>query len=70
MGLKWTAGAVTVTPLTLSYHGPEVDCWSLGVVLYTLLCGTMPFDDSDMKHLVDSITHASYPSPKGLTKRK
>lgn len=50
------------------YHGPEVDCWSLGVVLYTLLCGTMPFDDSDMKHLVDSITHASYPSPKGLTK--
>ena len=45
-----------------------MDCWSLGVVLYTLLCGTMPFDDSDMKHLVESITTASYPHPKGLTK--
>jgi len=28
----------------------------------------MPFDDSDMKHLVESITSASYPHPKGLTK--
>ena len=40
------------------------------MVLYTLLCGTMPFDDSDMKHLVESITGASYPHPKGLTKCK
>ena len=30
----------------------------------------MPFDDSDMKQLVESITNASYPRPKGLTKCK
>jgi serine/threonine protein kinase len=44
---------------TLSYVAPEVlrqkpytttvDIWGLGVILYTLICGTLPFDDDDDK---------------------
>jgi 5'-AMP-activated protein kinase, catalytic alpha subunit len=48
------------------YAGAEVDIWSCGVILYALLCGSLPFDDESIPHLFKKIKQGLYFLPSHL----
>ncbi|XP_009982224.1 PREDICTED: calcium/calmodulin-dependent protein kinase type 1-like, partial [Tauraco erythrolophus] len=66
---RWQGGGTACSPL-LSPPAPEVlaqkpyskavDCWSIGVIAYILLCGYPPFYDENDAKLFEQILRAEY----------
>jgi calcium/calmodulin-dependent protein kinase I len=58
-----TPGYVAPEILRGVAYGREVDMWSIGVILYILLCGFPPFYDDNNKKLFALIINANYSFP-------
>ena len=46
-----------------SYDGKLADMWSIGVIIYAMVCGFLPFEDPKTNQLYDKILNAEFEIP-------
>ncbi|OXU23422.1 hypothetical protein TSAR_006105 [Trichomalopsis sarcophagae] len=67
MTMCGTPNFISPEVATRSSHGLEVDVWSLGCMLYTLLVGKPPFDTDAVKSTLTRVVMADYVMPSHLS---
>lgn len=50
-----------------NYHGSPSDVWSCGVILFALLTGHLPFDDSNIRNLLMKVQTGKFNMPSNLS---
>lgn len=49
------------------YDGASADIWSCGVILYALLTGNLPFDDENIRRLLNKVKSGFYYMPEHIS---
>ena len=61
--IKTAVSHIIVIYVGIAYDATLADVWSMGVILYTMVCGRLPFDDSNLRSLLQQVhRRVNFPS--------
>jgi calcium/calmodulin-dependent protein kinase I len=61
-----TLSYVAPEVLTMTGYGKEADLWSVGVIMFLLLCGKLPFDGGDQNEIIRNTIQAEFKVNQGV----
>ncbi len=54
----------------VTYLGPEVDVWAIGVIVYAMVAGYLPWEGKDVDEQLAHAVNAKYKSPSHFSASK
>lgn len=50
-----------------TYIGPEVDIWAMGVIIYAMVCGYLPWEGRDVNEQIEHVVRGNYKTPSWVS---